>query len=242
MKKAFSILALGVILMNNVSAQSLKDLKKQAEQKLQQTGTKSGFTEEEAGKALKEALSKGASKGTELVSKTDGYFGNPKIKIPFPPDAKKVEDKLRSLGLNKECDEVILSLNRAAEDAGSAAKDIFIRAISDMTITDAINIVRGGENAGTEYLKSKTRMALVNAFKPIIKTSLDKVGATKNWEFVITRYNKIPLVEKVNPDLVQFATERAIDGLFVKVAEEELIIRKDPIARTSELLKKVFGG
>jgi hypothetical protein len=240
--KSFIALTLFSSLVFSSCAQSLKDLKKQAEQKLQQTATTSGFTEEEAGKALKEALSKGTTKGTELVSKTDGYFGNPKIKIPFPPDAKKVEDKLRNLGLNKECDDVILSLNRAAEDAGSAAKDIFIRAISDMTITDAINIVKGGENAGTEYLKSKTRAALIEAFKPIIKTSLDKVGATKNWEFVITRYNKIPLIEKVNPDLVQFATERAIDGLFVKVAEEELLIRKDPIARTSELLKKVFGG
>lgn len=242
MKKLFFFFSSILILSLTSCAQSLKDLKKQAEDKLKQTTVQGGFTEEEAGKALKEALSNGAVKGSQLVSKTDGYFGNPKIKIPFPPDAKKVEDKLRSLGLNKECDEVILSLNRAAEDAGSAAKDIFIRAISDMSISDAINIVKGGDNAGTEYLKSKTRASLVEAFKPIIKTSLDKVGATKNWEFVITRYNKIPLVEKVNPDLVQYATEKAIDGLFVKVAEEELSIRKDPIARTSELLKKVFGN
>lgn len=242
MKKLLTLTAIYIAATTSVFAQSLKDLKKQAEQKIQKTATTSGFSEEEAGNALKEALSKGAAKGAQTVSQIDGYFGNPKIKIPFPPDAKKVEDKLRSLGLNKECDDVILSLNRAAEDAGSAAKDIFIRAISDMTITDAINIVKGGDNAGTEFLKSKTRAALVEAFKPIIKTSLDKVGATKNWEFVITRYNKIPMVEKVNPDLVQFATERAIDGLFVKVAEEELLIRKDPIARTSELLKKVFGG
>lgn len=240
-KSAITLVLLNSLIFSSC-AQSLKDLKKQAEQKLQQTNTAVGFTEEEAGKALREALSKGAAKGAQTVSQTDGYFGNPKIKIPFPPDAKKVEDKLRSLGLNKECDDVILSLNRAAEDAGSAAKDIFIRAISDMTVTDAINIVKGGENAGTEYLRSKTRAALVEAFKPIIQTSLDKVGATKSWEFVITRYNKIPLVDKVNPDLVQFATERAIDGLFVKVAEEELLIRKDPIARTSELLKKVFGS
>jgi len=242
MKKLFFFF-IGLVFITTTSCgQSLKDLKKQAEDKLKQSNVQGGFTEEEAGKALKEALSNGAVKGSQLVSKTDGYFGNPKIKIPFPPDAKKVEDKLRSLGLNKECDEVILSLNRAAEDAGSAAKDIFIRAISDMSISDAINIVKGGDNAGTEYLKSKTRASLVEAFKPIIKTSLDKVGATKNWEFVITRYNKIPLVEKVNPDLVQYATEKAIDGLFVKVAEEELLIRKDPIARTSDLLKKVFGN
>ena len=241
MKKIITLSAIALALVSTVSAQSLKDLKKQAEEKLKTSTPASGFTEQDAANALKEALSKGSAKGAAQVSQLDGYFGNPKIKIPFPPDAKKVEDKLRTLGLNKECDDVILSLNRAAEDAGAAAKDIFIRAISDMTISDAINIVKGADNAGTEYLKSKTRAALVEAFKPIIKTSLDKVGATKNWEFVITRYNKIPMVEKVNPDLVQFATERAIDGLFVKVAEEELLIRKDPIARTSDLLKKVFG-
>jgi Protein of unknown function (DUF4197) len=242
MKKFLFFSTCLLIITSSSCGQNLRDLKKQAEDKLKETQVQSGFSEEEAGKALKEALSNGASKGAELVSKTDGYFGNPKIKIPFPPDAKKVEDKLRSLGLNKECDDVILSLNRAAEDAGSSAKAIFLQAIQDMTITDAINIVKGGDNAGTEFLKSKTRTALVEAFKPIIKTSLDKVGATKNWEFVITRYNKIPLVEKVNPDLVQYATEKAIDGLFIQVAEEELLIRKDPIARTSELLKKVFGN
>lgn len=242
MKKFLFFSTCLLIITSSSCGQNLRDLKKQAEDKLKETQVQSGFSEEEAGKALKEALSNGASKGAELVSKTDGYFGNPKIKIPFPPDAKKVEDKLRSLGLNKECDDVILSLNRAAEDAGSSAKAIFLQAIQDMTITDAINIVKGGDNAGTEFLKSKTRNALVEAFKPIIKTSLDKVGATKNWEFVITRYNKIPLVEKVNPDLVQYATEKAIDGLFIQVAEEELLIRKDPMARTSELLKKVFGN
>ncbi len=224
------------------SAQNFNDLKKKAEKKLALPTIPKGFTDEEAGKALKEALSKGAISGSETISKLDGYFANPKIKIPFPPDAKKIEDKLRGIGLNKECDDVILSVNRAAEDAGSSAKDIFIKVISEMTITDAINIVKGADNAGTEYLKAKSRVILVEAFKPIIKNSLDKVGATKNWELVITKYNKIPFVEKVNPDLVQYATEKAIDGLFVKVAEEELQIRKDPIARTSDLLKKVFGG
>ncbi|MFM7016587.1 MAG: DUF4197 domain-containing protein [Bacteroidota bacterium] len=225
------------------SAQNFNDLKKKAEKKITlPTTAPKGFSEEEAGKALKEALNKGALKGSLDVSKLDGYFGNPKIKIPFPPDAQKIEEKLRSIGLNKECDDVILSVNRAAEDAGSSAKDIFSKVISEMTITDAINIVKGADNAGTECLKSKSRAMLVEAFKPIIKTSLDKVGATKNWELVITKYNKIPFVEKVNPDLVQYATEKAIDGLFVKVAEEELQIRKDPIARTTDLLKKVFGN
>jgi len=241
MKSIILSFTLAIITLT-VSAQNFNDLKKKAEKQLTLPTAPKGFTEEEAGKALKEALSKGAVNGSATVSKLDGYFGNPKIKIPFPPDAKKIEEKLRSIGLNKECDDVILSVNRAAEDAGSSAKDIFVKVISDMTITDAINIVKGSDNAGTEYLKSKSRAMLVEAFKPIIKASLDKVGATKNWELVITKYNKVPFVEKVNPDLVQYATEKAIDGLFVKVAEEELQIRKDPIARTSDLLKKVFGN
>lgn len=241
MKSIILSFTLAIITLT-VSAQNFNDLKKKAEKQLTLPTAPKGFTEEEAGKALKEALSKGAVNGSATVSKLDGYFGNPKIKIPFPPDAKKIEDKLRGIGLNKECDDVILSVNRAAEDAGSSAKDIFIKIISDMTITDAINIVKGSDNAGTEYLKSKSSSMLVEAFKPIIKTSLDKVGATKNWELVITKYNKIPFVEKINPDLVQYVTEKAIDGLFVKVAEEELQIRKDPIARTTDLLKKVFGN
>ena len=241
MKSIILSFTLAIITLT-VSAQNFNDLKKKAGKQLTLPTAPKGFTEEEAGKALKEALSKGAVNGSATVSKLDGYFENPKIKIPFPLDAKKIEEKLRSIGLNKECDDVILSVNRAAEDAGSSAKDIFVKVVSEMTITDAINIVKGSDNAGTEYLKSKSRAMLVEAFKPIIKTSLDKVGATKNWELVITKYNKIPFVEKVNPDLVQYATEKAIDGLFVKVAEEELQIRKDPIARTSDLLKKVFGG
>ena len=232
------LMALSPIL---VTAQNLKDLKNKAEQKVAQPESKTNFTEEEAAKALREALKQGAEKGAALVSKTDGYFGNPKIKIPLPPDAQQKEQKIRSMGLNKEVDDAILSINRAAEDAGAKAKDIFVKAIQNMTVKDAIAIVKGNDNAGTEYLKKQTTEALKAEFKPVIQTSLDKVGATQHYGKIITAYNKIPGVQKLNPDLADYVTQKAIEGLFVMVQEEEAKIRKDPAARATELLKKVFG-
>jgi hypothetical protein len=232
------LMALSPIL---VTAQNLKDLKNKAEQRVAQPDSKTNFTEEEAAKALREALKQGAEKGAALVSKTDGYFGNPKIKIPLPPDAQQKEQKIRSMGLNKEVDDAILSINRAAEDAGAKAKDIFVKAIQNMTVKDAIAIVKGNDNAGTEYLKKQTTAALQAEFKPVIQTSLDKVGATQHYGKIVTAYNKIPGVQKLNPDLADYVTQKAIEGLFVMVQEEEAKIRKDPAARATELLKKVFG-
>jgi hypothetical protein len=176
-----------------------------------------------------------------LVSATDGFFGNPEIKIPFPQDAKIIETKLRQVGLGSKVDEAILSINRAAEDAGKEAKPIFISAVKNMTVKDAVNIVKGGDNAATMYLKQSSTAELSTKFQPVIKASLDKVSATKYWEDLIKAYNKIPMVQKMNPNLTQYVTDKAIDGLFVMVAKEELKIRKDPKAQTSALLKKVFG-
>lgn len=221
--------------------QHLKDLKNKAEQKLNENHSESAFTQEEAAQALKDALRIGAEKGAQLVSKTDGYFGNPKIKIPLPPDAQQKEQKLRGMGLSKEVDDAILSINRAAEDAGAKAKDIFVNAIKNMTVQDAIQIVKGTENAGTEYLKKQTTTALQKEFKPIIQSSLDKVDATQHYGKIVTAYNKIPGVQKLNPDLADFVTQQAIEGLFKMVAEEEMNIRKNPAARATEILKKVFG-
>jgi len=240
MKKTLILLAITVPIIS--FSQNLKDLKNKAEKTVTQpTKPTSAFTEEEAGKALREALKIGAEKGAALVNQTDGYFGNPKIKIPLPPDAQQKEQKLRGMGLNKEVDDAILSINRAAEDAGSKAKDIFIKAIQNMSITDALQIVNGKENAGTEYLKKQTTIELQKEFKPVIQASLDKVGATQHYGKIVTAYNKIPGVQKLNPDLADYVTEKAIDGLFAMVQEEELKIRKDPVARATELLKKVFG-
>ena len=144
--------------------------------------------------------------------------------------------------MQKQVDEVVLSINRAAEDAAVLAKPIFVGAIKKMSIKDAIGIVKGNKTAGTDYLNRNTNSALVNAFKPIIKNSLAKVNATKHWESIMTTYNKIPFVEKVNPELETYVTEKAISGLFFMLAQQEIAIRENPKERTSALLKKVFGN
>lgn len=196
---------------------------------------------EEVASGLKEALTKGTSKGIDEVSKTDGYFKNPEIKIPFPPEVQQVETTLRKMGMNKQVDEFVLSLNRAAEDAAKEAKPIFVDAIKKMTIQDAWSILKGEDDAATKYLDKTTSPQLKEKFKPIIKASLDKVNATKYYKDLITAYNKVPLVKKVNPELDTYATDKATDGLFVMIAKEEKNIRQNPGARTTDLLKKVFS-
>jgi hypothetical protein len=199
------------------------------------------LTTAEVTEGLKEALVKGISTGSDQASQLDGYFKNPQIKIPFPPDVKKVEDKLRQIGLGNEVDKFVMTLNRGAEDAAKEAKPIFINAIKQMTIQDAWGILKGEEDAATEYLKRTTSAQLREKFAPVIANSLNKVNATKYYGDIISTYNKIPLVEKVNPDLNDYATTKAMDGLFLLIAGEEKKIRQDPVARTTELLKKVFG-
>jgi len=144
--------------------------------------------------------------------------------------------------MGKKVDEFNESMNRAAEKAASEAKSIFLTAIKEMTVRDAVNIVKGTDNAATMYLKNNTSPQLIDKFQPIIKTSLDNVNATRYWSDLIAIYNKIPMVKKMNPDLPQYVTQKAIDGLFIMIAKEELKIRQDPVARTTELLKKVFGN
>jgi len=202
---------------------------------------KNGLTEKEAADAIKEALVKGTGQSVALVSKSDGYFGNPEIKIPFPESARVIETKLRSMGMGKQVDEAILSLNRAAEDAAKSAEPIFVGAVKKMTVTDAVHIIEGKDNAATQYLSNTTTPELKTSFTPMIKTSLDRVNATKCWMELINIYNKIPLVKKQNPDLVSYTTDQAIKGLFIMVAKEEVKIRQNPAARTTELLKKAFG-
>ncbi len=214
--------------------QALSDANKMATSEKPLTAT-------EVGAGLKEALVNGISKGSDLVSQTDGYFKNPEIKIPFPPDVKKVEDRLRQIGLGGEVDKFVMTINRGAEDAAKEAMPIFIAAIKQMTIDDAFALLKGDPDAATQFLKRTTSAQLKEKFKPIIQTSLNKVSATKYYDDIITRYNKIPLVQKVNPDLNDYATDMAIQGLFNMIAKEEKNIRQDPLARTSELLERVFG-
>lgn len=205
-------------------------------------GSEKPLTSAEVGEGLKEALIAGISKGSDQLSMVDGYFKNPQIKIPFPPDVKKVEDKLRQLGLGKEVDNFVMTLNRGAEDAAKEAKPIFVSAIKQMTIDDAWGILKGEENAATSFLQRTTTPQLKEKFKPVIQNSLNKVGAAKYYTDLVNTYNKIPFIEKVNPDLNDYATTLAIQGLFTQVAKEEKNIRKDPLARTTDLLKRVFGA
>lgn len=200
------------------------------------------LTTAEVGDGLKEALIKGISNGSDLASQLDGYFKNPEIKIPFPPDVKKVEDRLRQLGLGGEVDKFVMTLNRGAEEAAKEAKPIFISAIKQMTIEDAWGILKGDQNAATQYLQRTTTAQLKEKFAPVVQSALNKVNATKYYTDIVTRYNSIPLVQKVNPDLNDYATDMAIQGLFTMIAKEEKNIRQDPVARTTDLLKKVFGS
>jgi hypothetical protein len=236
MKKIFLLVFLAVLGLQNTDAQLLKNAKK-----LLGSGPK-GFTEKDAADAIKEALVNGTGESVKMVSLADGYWANPEIRIPFPSEAKEVESKLRALGMGKKVDEFNVSMNRAAEKAANEAKPVFIAAIKGMTVKDAINIVKGENNAATMYLKNTTSPELNSKFQPIIKTALDNVNATKYWGDLISIYNKIPLVKKMNSDLTAYVTDKAITGLFVMIAREEQKIRKDPMARTSELLKKVFGN
>lgn len=240
MKKNIVLLIIVFITFGQTNGQIWKNIKKAADDVLDDE-KKSELTEQEVAKGLKEALTIGIEKGVDRVSKVDGYFKDPEIKIPMPDEAKQVEEKLRMLGQDKMVDDAIESMNRAAEDAASEAKTIFVNAIKELTLRDVMDILNGSDNAATKYLENNTRSQLVDKFKPIIKESLDKVGATKHWNNVFTYYNKLPFVKDVNPNLDDYVTNKAIDGLFIQIAKEEKQIRKDPAARVTDLLKKVFG-
>jgi len=198
-------------------------------------------TEGEASNGLKDALSIGITKGMGLLSQTDGFLGNDLVKIPWPEQANQVKDVLLRLGMQKQVDNVTTSLNRAAEKASGVAIDVFIQAIKQMTVTDALQIITGGNGAGTAYLKKTTTAILADKFRPIIDQSLGQVNATKYWGDATTIYNKVPLVKPVNTDLAGFVTEKALDGVFKMVEKEENNIRANPFARTTDLLKKVFN-
>ena len=205
------------------------------------TVTGGTITDQEAANGLTEALVQGATHGSDLLSVVNGYLGNPQVKIPFPPEAQKIENTLRDLGLNKMCDDVINSINHAAENAAVEAKPILINSIRQMTINDAMNILFGANDAATEYLKKTTTSQLTAKFKPVIENSLSKVGATKYWSDAVNYYNKIPLIEDMNPDLSGYVTQKALDGLFYMIEQEELKIRQDPGSRVSDIVQKVFG-
>ena len=201
----------------------------------------SPLSNEDIANGLKQALEIGISKGSDALSARDGYYKSP-YKIGMPPEAEKVAQKLRPIPGFSNVEEVILEkINRGAEDAAGKAKPIFVSAIRNMTFTDALDILMGDKDAATKYLKSATYEQLYNEFNPVIVESLDKFNARKYWADAVKTYNKIPFVEKANPDLDDYVTQQALAGLFSKVQEEELNIRTNISARTTALLKKVFA-
>lgn len=202
-----------------------------------------GVTESEAGQGIREALSQGLVKAVLHLNREDGFFKDALYKILLPPDAKKIENTLRDIGLGSIVDKAILQINRGAEDAAGFAKPIFVDAIKSMTLSDAIGLVRNGDTSATHFFREKTTDALSTAFLPVIKSSLDKVQATKYYGDIVTRYNNFPTTfKKINPDLPGFVTGRAINALFDLVAQEERNIRQNIAARTTEILRKVFGN
>ncbi len=205
------------------------------------TGTgQPGLSNTDVVNGLRQALEIGAQNSSNILSQVNGYFGNAAVKILMPPEAQKVEQTLRNIGLGSIVDKATLSMNRAAEDAAKSAAPIFINAIKQMSIQDAMQILSGGQHAATDYLKKTTTGALTTAFQPVIQKSLQQVDATKYWSDVFSTYNKFSL-KKVNPDLTAYVTEKALDGLFYNISQEEAKIRTDPAARATDLLKKVFA-
>lgn len=198
-------------------------------------------TSAEIGQGLKQALEIGISEGAARLAQKDGYFKS-EYKILLPAEARKVTDKLKFIpGFSDVENNILEKLNRAAEDAANAAKPIFVSAIKEMTFDDALQILMGPQNAATQYLDQKTHVPLYAEFHPVVVTSLNKFNAIQYWADAVNAYNKIPLVEKVNPSLDQYVTEAALDGLFGMVAKKELQIRTDINSRTTDLLKKVFA-
>nr|WP_068887698.1 DUF4197 domain-containing protein [Pedobacter panaciterrae] len=231
------LIALITVALSSCDVQSQAQIGKILNQ-VQSGGTP---TTNEMGLGIKQALELGTSHGADLLSAKDGFLGNMAVKILFPPEAQKVEKTLRTVGLGSLADNVITSLNRAAEDAAKEAKPIFLSAIKQMTIADATNILFGGKDAATNYFKRVTTAQLMEKFKPVITTSLNKVGATKYWGDAASQYNKMPLVKPVSTDLSDYVAQKAIDGMFIQVAQEELKIRDNLGARSTPLLQKVFG-
>lgn len=241
-----------IILITGISVFSLTscDVMNDVADTLLNDGNSSGsstsaLTNGEVISGLKEALNVGIGNSVNLTSVTDGFLKNNEIRLPFPPDALKVKEKAIELGLQGQVDKFETTLNRAAEEATKEALPIFKNAILGMSISDGFSILNGGEGAATKFLKEKTTAQLTETFAPKVKSAIEKVKLTELWNPIISRYNTAMTFtggNKINPDLNKFVTEKAINGLFVMVEKEENKIRKDPAARVTSILQKVFGS
>lgn len=240
--KKYILLALLVPFLGNAQ---LKKIVKKAKQKVATTASSSSASNLtsglDIGAALKEALNNGVTKEVSKLTAADGFYKNEAVKILMPEELQKVDKMLRKMGMGNLADEGIKSLNRAAEDAVKEATPIFVNSIKNMSITDAKNILMGSENAATTYLQNSTTTALYAKFNPVVKASIGKVGADQIWANLIAQYNNLPLVSKVNPDIVDYVTNKALEGVFKMIAVEEKDIRGNLSSRTSNLLKDVFA-
>lgn len=231
-----------LILSLLVSLSSYAQVKETLAQKLSRLSTQiSGVGGVDIASGLKEALNKGITQQVSKLTAEDGFYKNEAVKILMPAELQKVDATLRKIGLSSLADEGIKVLNRAAEDAVKEATPIFVTAVKNMSFTDAKNILLGNQSAATTYLQGNTSTALYGKFNPVIKSSFEKVGADVVWKNIITKYNSIPLIKKVNPDLTDYTTNQALAGVFKMIAVEEKDIRTNINARTSPLLQKVFA-
>jgi hypothetical protein len=202
-----------------------------------------GISEAEAGQGIKEALAQGVTRAVLNLHKTDGFFGSSFYKMLLPPDSAKAEGTLRRIGLGSQVDKAILAINRGAEDAVGTAGPIFTQAIKEMTVADALGIVKGQKDGATQYFRRKTSADLATAFAPSVRASLEKTHATKYYGDIASGYNRFPFASgKIDPDLTSYVVGKAVDALFDQIAKEEADIRANPVARTTDILKKVFGG
>jgi len=204
--------------------------------------TTPALSNEEVIKGLREALSVGTNNSSASASKADGYLKNPRLFIPWPEEAKDMREKLIKLGMQNKVEEFETSLNRAAEEAAKKAGSVFLDAITKMSVSDGFAILKGADTAATNFLRKTSYSPLYDQFIPIVKEAIAKVKVTSYWNPLVTKYNKLPGVKKQNPDLNDYVTKKAANGLFVLIADEEAKIRKDPAARVTDLLKKVFGS
>ena len=242
MKKtlSMSLLCAGLIFSFVCYAGSFDDVLKGV--KIPQIGSTGEPDEATTASGLKEALSIGSGNAVTSVSRSDGYFTNQAIKILFPDKIQTVAEVLKKVGYQKQVDDFVLSMNRAAEAAAPKARQFFVDAIKQMTFQDAMQIYRGNETAATEYFKSKTFDSIYAAFKPSVSESMNKVGVTKSYKDMIGTYtNSIPFARVESLDLDHYVTTKSLDGLFYMLGEEEKKIRTNPAARVTDLLKKVFG-
>jgi hypothetical protein len=240
MKKLLTVLFL---ITGMASMAQSGDLFSSIKKKISGGNGSSSLSSDDIVSGLKQALTLGAQKSADRLSVANGFLNDKAVEILMPEQAQKVEKTLRNLGMGKLVDDAISSMNHAAEDASRSAAPIFVNAIKTMTVNDGLNILKGPDTAATAYLRHSATPDLTRAYSPVIDSALQKTGATKYWKDVFETYNKLPTTfSKVDPDLSSYVTQKAINGIFYYVAQEEILIRKDPAAQVTDLLKKVFGG